>query len=106
MVHELLESHLSVFVLNYKSVPQGPGFAQIFGFGGHDGVWEGHEGQGQVCESVLEHLNLKKITGYFTKTGEINEIAIWAEELHKQIGWFQSNLLQKKLIEAKKRSQK
>ena len=80
MVHELLESHLSVFVLNYKSVPQGPGFAQIFGFGGHDGVWEGHEGQGQVCESVLEHLNLKN-----------NSSQRWT---------------QKKLIEAKKKSQK
>ena len=66
MVHELLESHLSVFVLNYKSVPQGPGFAQIFGFGGHDGVWEGHEGQGQVCETVLEKLNLKKRELYLT----------------------------------------
>ena len=87
MVHELLESHLSVFVLNYKSVPQGPGFAQIFGFGGHDGVWEGHEGQGQVSESVLEHLNLKKITGKFTiklgKSGSILFTLLCLEKVSK-----------------------
>lgn len=64
MVHELLKGHLTIVVLQDKSVPQGPVAAQEVGSRSFDRIRKGDKWQGQISKPVLEEFNLGKIPAF------------------------------------------
>ncbi len=84
-LHELVQSHFTVGVVDHESVPQSPVFTVVLLRGSLDGVCEGHEGKGKICKAVFEQLHFFVALHQFDqlktnlRTTQINEAGLEAK---------------------------